>query len=324
MNQGSLITVVVPVYNVEQYLKECIESLCYQTYKNLEIILVDDGSTDQSGEICDSYQHTDSRIHVIHQKNGGLSDARNTGIEAASGKFITFVDSDDVCDPNMISYLYKLLCSHEADLSVCQRCLIDETSKSKEVRYQSIEDSIILGNHACMKAFLTKPGIDTVAWGKLYKTKLFDSVRYPYGKYNEDVFTTYKVIAKCNCIAVGSKRLYRYRVRHASIMQSSFSEKHLDGIEGACVRADFIKTEYPYLSVYANAKIIYAVNQCALRIARDKKLELSRRKRLTITLQKYYRSYEKDYLRGPGSIAAKLFSIVAFIDLRIAMLIAHK
>ena len=324
MSQNNLITVVVPVYNVKQYLKECIESLCHQTYKNLEIILVDDGSTDQSGEICDSYQHTDSRIHVIHQKNGGLSDARNTGIEAASGKFITFVDSDDVCDPNMISYLYKLLCFHEADLSVCQRCLIDETSMPKEVRYRSIEDRVVLGNHNCMKAFLAQSDIDTVAWGKLYKTELFDSVRYPYGKYNEDVFTTYKIIAKCNYIAVGSKRLYQYRVRPASIMQSGFSEKHLDGIAGACVRADFIKTEYPDLSVYANAKIIYAVNQCALRIAKDKRLEPSRRKTLTATLQKYYRSYEKDYLRGPGSIGAKLFSLVALLDLRFAMWLIHK
>ncbi len=324
MNQDNLITVVVPVYNVEQYLKECIESLCQQTYNNLEIILVDDGSTDQSSEICDSYQDTDSRIHVIHQKNGGLSDARNTGIQASHGNFITFVDSDDVCGLDMISYLYQLLSSHNADLSVCQRCLIDETSKPKKVRYQSVEDSIILGNYNCMKDFLTNPRIDTVAWGKLYKTELFDSVRYPYGKYNEDVFTTYKIIAKCNCIAIGSGRLYQYRVRHASIMQSGFSKKHLDGIEGACIRADFIKSTYPDLSVYANAKIIYSVNQCVLRIASDKKLESYRCKELIATLQKYYRSYEKDYLRGPGSIAAKLFSIGAFFDIRIAIWIAHK
>ena len=167
-----LISVIVPVYNVEKYLNKCVDSIIHQTFTNLEIILVDDGSTDKSGPFCEKYAALDQRVKVIHKTNGGLSDARNKGIEKATGDFVTFIDSDDFIELDMIEYLYRLLCQAEADISVCQRNEIEEGSNRKKA-HLIVKYEIIVGNKNCMKAFFECPGIDTIAWGKLGCVKSF-------------------------------------------------------------------------------------------------------------------------------------------------------
>lgn len=309
---NTLISVVIPVYNVEKYLIECLDSIVQQTYKSLEIIIVDDGSTDGSSNICDLFAQKDERIRVVHKLNAGLSDARNVGIEIATGKYITFVDSDDYIELDMISYLYNLLRKENADMSVCQRKKVNENGDPIFDKLD-ITENLIKGNRNCMKEFFINPGLDTVAWGKLYLRSMFQDVRYPVGKYHEDVFTTHLLIAQCSNIAIGSEQKYCYRQRLSSISKSSFSIKHLETIEGNLERRDYIIRNYSELIRYANAGIIYSVNQCVVKLSNASCFD----KKITKELQKYYRLYEVDFLRGNSSILAKIFSVFAYMNLSV-------
>lgn len=317
INMHELISVVVPIYNVESFLPTCIDSIINQTYKNLEIILCDDGATDSCAEICDEYAAKDNRIRVIHKKNGGLSDARNAGIDIARGRYITFIDSDDYIEIDMIEYLYKIMLKHNADMVSCQRQTVDEVGNIIKKR-KNYQDSIYQGNNNCMKAFLADYNMDTVAWGKLYKTSMFSDVRYPLGKYNEDVYTTYKIIAKCKIIIAGCEKKYNYRIRQTSIMNEHFSMKHLDGIEGAKIRAKFIEENYPSLIYLANASIVYSTNQCVNKIAKTKYKSIITHN-IIKELQKNYREYEYDFLKGSSSIRAKIFSLICYLNLPLAI-----
>lgn len=320
-----LISVVVPIYNVEKYLKKCIDSIVHQTYKNLEIILCDDGSTDSCPQICDKYADMDLRIKVIHKTNGGLSDARNVGIESATGKYILFIDSDDFINENMIFYLYDALIKNQADMACCQRQEVDECGKKLKSN-KKYNTFIVNENEECMREFLNNPQMDTVAWGKLYMRSMFKNIRYPVGKYHEDVFTTYKLIAQCKKIFVGEEKYYYYRIRTDSIMTSTFNRKHMDSIKGNEERAIFIQENYPKLQKYANAGILYAVNKCVVRLAKcktldDKSISMNG---VIMEFQKYYRKYESDYLHGNSGIKAKIFSIIAFVNLPMLMYIVKK
>ena len=221
-----LISVVVPVYNVEKYLNRCIESILIQTYNNIEILLIDDGSTDGSSQICNKYVKKDKRIKVFHKKNGGLSDARNVGIDMSSGKYIMFIDSDDGVENDIIEYLYNLIIKFNTKMSVCShniilndRKLIKKLEGKKEER---------LTDKECIKRMLYHKDIDTSAWAKLYNRELFDDVRYPKGFLFEDIGTTYKFFLKSKFIACGYLKKYNYFVRKNSIVTGSFSEKKLD------------------------------------------------------------------------------------------------
>lgn len=311
-----LITLVIPVYNVEKFLPLCIESIIKQSYKKLQIILIDDGSTDSSSFICDEYALKDTRIEVIHKENGGLSDARNAGIERAKGQYISFIDSDDMIIDDMIEYLYVQITKTNADISVCQRLLINENGDPLEDREFLFEDYVVSGNNECMHDFMSSKGIDTVAWGKLYRTELFKEIHYPKGKYHEDVFTTYRIVAKANVIAVGGEKKYYYRIRNASITKSSFSSKHLDAVTGKCEIADFIAVNYPDNLDYAKAGIVYAANQCVWRMGASHCFN----KQYIIFLQSKYRSFEMSFLRyGRSHFFSKVLSICAFISVDVLL-----
>lgn len=319
INRGEIIlnfkiSIVIPIYNVQEYLEDCIESVINQTYNNIEIILVDDGSTDHCPQMCDEYATKDNRIQVIHKKNGGLSDARNAGIKAATGEYITFIDSDDFVDEHFVEYLFKLIMSQNSDISVCHSVNVDESGKQFGSQ-QKFANVLYKSNQECMEGFLIADNVGTVAWGKLYKTSLFNNVEYALGKYHEDVFTTYKLVAQCNRIVCGKETLYCYRHRIASISTQSFSEKHLDAIQGKIEQRDFLKKNYPNLTSIGNAEILYAVNVCVLRLIEAKRYE----KKYIQRFQKYYRQYEKDFLRGRSSKAAKIFSLASFCNLSLTM-----
>lgn len=310
------ISVVVPIYNVEDYLRECINSIINQTYRNLQIILIDDGSTDSCGAICDEFALKDKRILVIHKMNGGLSDARNVGINSATGDFITFVDSDDVIEKDMIEYLFSQLSLYNADISVCQPMHISDNGQKLDLPRINFANYTLNGNYACMHDYLCNKGINTVAWGKLYNIKLWGDIKYPVGKYHEDVFTTYKIIAKASIITVSSERKYLYRIRPSSIMLSSFSEKHLDAVIGKEMQAEFILKHYPNEAKYAYSSIIYAANQCVLRMG----IAGNKDRSLIDFLQQRYNKYEKYYiLTNSGRFTSKLFSIAAFISASIVI-----
>lgn len=227
MKEEILISVIIPVYQVEEYLARCVESVRNQSYQKLEIILVDDGSKDRSGEICESYACQDERIRVFHKPNGGLSDARNYGIDRARGEYLAFVDSDDFVAYDFIEILLKNCLENQCEISVCDfervtgNRLADDGKRNIRV-YSKVEALSELcennGNHVLM----------TVAWNKLYKKDLFDGIRYPVGKLHEDEATTYKLIDRTSGIAVTAQKLYGYYMSPSSIMRSDYHKKRLD------------------------------------------------------------------------------------------------
>ena len=196
MNDNPLISVIIPIYNVEQYLKRCVESLRHQTYSNLEIILVDDGSPDSCGKICDDYQKADNRIKVIHKKNGGLSDARNVGIGMAQGEYITCIDSDDFVSPFFIENLWVAIEKSKCEIATSWFIDYYEGDNIPETKKMNIKDITVLSKEEFYKKLLYQDGVEVSAWGKLYKASLFQGVKYPVGKLYEDIPTTYLLIEK--------------------------------------------------------------------------------------------------------------------------------
>ncbi|MBC2456336.1 glycosyltransferase family 2 protein [Clostridium beijerinckii] len=239
-NTKDLISVIVPVYNVEKYLPQCIDSILNQTEKNLEIILVDDGSLDNSGKICDEFSKRDDRIIVIHKKNNGLSSARNAGLEIARGNYIGFVDSDDWLDKTMYEVLLKLLKENNSDISCCD---FFKTANSND-SIPHIDNEIInsYNNIESLNNFYNGLYTQTVvAWNKLYKRELFKDISYPVGKIHEDEGTTYKLYYKANKITYTNRPLYYYRITPNSITTSKFNKKRLDIIDVYDEKVKFIK-----------------------------------------------------------------------------------
>jgi glycosyltransferase involved in cell wall biosynthesis len=247
--EKDLISVIVPVYKVEKYLEKCIESIIKQTYTNLQIILVDDGSPDNCGKICDEYAKKDSRIEVIHKINGGLSDARNVGINRANGRYIGFVDSDDYIKEDMYEKLINLIKEYDADISICN--LYDVIDGKEYVRnkdngiheYSRID---------ILKEILLDKNIQSYAWNKLYKKELFDEIKYPIGKKYEDIGTTFYLFEKCNKIVVTSEPEYYYLKRADSLVNNVTESTILDYTEIIIQRYLYIKQNIKELRKYNN------------------------------------------------------------------------
>lgn len=221
------ISVIVPVYKVEQYLKKCVDSILAQTFQDIEIILVDDGSPDSSGKICDDYAKADSRVRVIHKENGGLSSARNAGIDAARGKYLGFIDSDDYIAPDMYELLHTNLVKEHADLSICG---IYHVYEGKEPEKKQ-EQYFVFDRNKAMEFIFHGNVISDHAVNKLYKREIFDNIRYPYGKYHEDSYTIVSILDSCKKIVIDTKQKYYYYHREGSITGQAFSRKHLEYID---------------------------------------------------------------------------------------------
>ena len=221
-----LVSVVIPVYNVEKFLQKCVASVLNQTYRNLDIILVDDGSTDLSGKICDELGKCDERVTVIHKKNGGLADARNVALDVITGEYVVCVDSDDSISPTHIEGLYHLIEKYGADVSVNTFCSFYEGS-SPNPSPKSTKDWVLDGLHATEMMFYQEH-FDTTAWGKMYKASLFDGIRYPKGLLFEDLPTTYRLLLKANKVVFNDEQSYFYLLRSNSIEGAAFSPHKLD------------------------------------------------------------------------------------------------
>lgn len=256
--KDELVSVIIPVYNVEKYLEKCIESVISQTYNNIEIILVDDGSTDKSCFICDKYCKKDDRIRVIHKKNGGLSEARNTGIENSKGEYITFIDSDDYVDKKYIQYLYELITEYSADMGIYDCNIIKSTKKERKKVRDIKENRCCLEKKECILRMLYTDFYFISTNSKIFKRKLFENVRYPKGKLFEDVGTTYKLILECDSIACSNKKIYNYVIRDDSITTQIFGEKHLDLIEMTNQMCDDIVETFPEMKNDVLRRKIYA------------------------------------------------------------------
>lgn len=242
-----LISVIVPVYNVEGYLRRCVDSILAQTYENLEIILVDDGATDLSGAICDEYAARDARIRVIHKPNGGLSSARNAGIDIASGDYLAFVDSDDWIDPEMYSYLMGLIHKYDVKLAYTGRFDVEEATGERTVGLCPEREEKIPAQELVKRIFLWD-NVDSAAWDKLYHRSLFARYRYPEGKICEDVPVTYRLILETDYVAVGNKPMYHYYHRAGSITKSKVSEKSFHFSQHTAAVYEDIRKNYPELA----------------------------------------------------------------------------
>lgn len=314
-----MLSVIIPVYNVSRYLSDCIASVLYRPETEIEIILVDDGSTDGSGRMCDAYAKQHKEIRVFHQKNAGLSAARNTGIDAARGDFFTFVDSDDMVMPGFFQTSMLLLEKYQADFVSFshERCEADEKWGGKKYLSRKSEVRVYEDPVQKMDKFLLGREIGTMACAKVYHRKLFENIRYPVGKYHEDVFTTYKLVDRATRIVTISQPGYWYRKNPQSIMTSRFSKKRLDSIEGKKKQLAFVKEHYPILIEKAEAGVIYACSQNLLLMAkvgyRDEKV--------LDALQVLYRKYGSSYVKAPVSRKGKMVAIAAIISVRLAYIL---
>lgn len=249
------ISIIVPVYNVEAYLERCVESILKQTYTNLEILLVNDGSTDKSGELCDKLALRDHRIRVIHKENGGLSDARNRGIDEASSNLIGFIDSDDYIDEDMYETLYRQMVASKADLSMCGHYDVYHQIPEKQVA--EIKTWELMPEEA-IKMVMEAKILSVTAVNKLYKKALFEQLRFRIGKIAEDAFIMVDLIHQCSKIVATNEKKYYYVHRENSITTQKFSLKFLNVIEAYEQNAKMISENYPDLYDVAIMRLNWA------------------------------------------------------------------
>lgn len=249
------ISIIVPVYNVEAYLERCVESILKQTYTNLEILLVNDGSIDKSGELCDKLALRDHRIRVIHKENGGLSDARNRGIDEASSNLIGFIDSDDYIDEDMYETLYRQMVASKADLSMCGHYDVYHQIPEKQVA--EIKTWELMPEEA-IKMVMEAKILSVTAVNKLYKKALFEQLRFRIGKIAEDAFIMVDLIHQCSKIVATNEKKYYYVHRENSITTQKFSLKFLNVIEAYEQNAKIISENYPDLYDVAIMRLNWA------------------------------------------------------------------
>lgn len=255
------ISVIVPVYNMEQYLSRCVDGILQQTYSNLEIILVDDGSTDTSPKLCDEYATKDNRVKVIHKANGGLSSARNVGLEEATGDYLGFIDSDDYITTEMYSLLYKNIVTYQADISMCGMYL-DTKPPVPFYSNPQLENSegktIILNDDEIIKCSLLEYGaeqrINPSVCNKLYKCDLFQKIRFPLHKYYEDFFVMLPLLQRAKRFVIDTSQHYYYYQRTGSIAHTP--ETYYDFIEANEMRYKIISEEYPQLEQAGKKRLI--------------------------------------------------------------------
>ncbi len=301
---NELISVIVPVYKVEEYLDRCVASIVGQSYTNLEIILIDDGSPDACPAMCDAWAERDSRIKVIHKENGGLSDARNAGLAAATGEYIGFVDSDDYIAPSMYGELMSHLTDTGSDIAACGVNMVWEDGKSASL---TPEGSHILDNNAAMEAIVKESLLKQPVWYKLYRHATIDGITFEKGKRHEDVFWSYQPIARAKRVCIFDTALYFYRQRTGSIMSEGFSAGRLDALEAMEKRLVFLKDNYPELVDCAQNSIYFFsmyLMQSALRSHAPEKI------------MSEIEAYAKKHTLSPDSLTDRLWKALAKVSFR--------
>ena len=278
MTDLPLISVIVPVYRVEEYLDHCIQSIAEQTYSNLEILLVDDGSPDRSGEICDRWAKRDSRIRVIHQRNAGAGAARNTALDAARGEFIAFVDSDDYLHPNLYAHLFSLM-ADGVDVAECEIGITETDDLAMDdgagAKILVCETEEALGLHIQDAVFRQTPP------NKLYRRGCVGDIRFPVGNLIDDEFFTYKVLGNAKKLAHSSACMYAYRQQSGSAMHKPYSLRRLQGLDAKLQRLTYFAHRFPSLVPEAKADLLMtclAAMQGCLRSLKGEEMEMARRK----------------------------------------------
>lgn len=253
--QNPLVSIIVPVYKVEQYLDRCVQSIISQTYKNIEVFLVDDGSPDNCGKMCDEYAEKNPCIHVIHQENQGLSAARNNAVPYTKGDYLTFIDSDDYVHCDYVGYLVNLLIKTNADISICRNSIFYETQEGKKA--DVTDDTYeLLTPVETLKRMCYTEGFSVSAWAKMYKRELVEKYPYPVGKLYEDLATTYKMIGESNRVCYGGRVLYYWFQRKGGITNGEISDKQLYGVTAAEGQLGYIKKNFPEAEAAGKARCV--------------------------------------------------------------------
>ncbi|MBQ6636108.1 MAG: glycosyltransferase [Lachnospiraceae bacterium] len=288
-----LVSVIIPVYNVKPYLQMCADTVFAQTFRNLEIIFVDDGSTDGSGEICDELALKDPRVKVIHQENGGLSDARNTGIAASTGSFLYFLDSDDAISPVTIAHLWTACIRTKADVAIGDHVRFSEEKIPEERRNFSSES---LNAEEAIRRMLLNQGYTNTAWGKLFRRELWSDMRFPKGLLNEDLAVIYDVMVQVKKAVVVKDALYFYRVRKGSIMTSKIGERNLPLLDTSERVTNMLIEHYPSLRGPAiRLQVVLYMRFLSDLLETDYRMFPDVQKRIISTLKKYRR----EFMRSP-------------------------
>ncbi|MFD1040618.1 glycosyltransferase family 2 protein [Virgibacillus byunsanensis] len=288
------ISIIVPVYNSSPYIRKCIESIQVQTFKNFELILVNDGSIDQSGDICDQYARNDSRIKVVHKENGGVSSARNAGLNIAKGEFISFVDGDDWIYKDMFEKLYNLCRKSESDISICS---IYRELNGDIVHIKREELVKEMDNIEAMKQLFTGKYFRFAVWAKLYKKHCFNDIRYPEDRRLDDLPTTYKVVSKANKVVYTNYTGYIYVWRDNSILTSTYNEKKLDVFLGWDEIIAFMNENYPQLSEEYMSCFVYYSMDHVYKILNQVK-DPGEKEMYILFIQQYIRKYYKKILKN--------------------------
>ncbi len=239
------ISVIVPVYKVEAYLDRCVQSVLNQTYKNLEIILVDDGSPDNCPAMCDAWAKRDPRIRVIHKQNGGLSDARNAGMAVAAGEFISFIDSDDWIASEMLERLVQAIERDDSDIAACAVEMVWEDGRPRELL--TVRENCVLERGEAQMALLKETLLKQPVWYKLYRKNTICGIPFEVGKVHEDVFWSYQAIGNARRVSLVDYIGYYYSQRPGSIMGEGYSLKRLDALEAQKRRCAYVKERFPEL-----------------------------------------------------------------------------
>lgn len=304
---GEKISVIVPVYNVEQYLERCVDSIINQTYTNLEIILVNDGSTDNSGKLCDELAKKDERIRVIHKENGGLSDARNRGIDEAESDLVGFIDSDDYIDSDMYEVLLKNLNNTDADLSMC--ALYDVYNNTPEAQVTN-KETWELSSEQAIKMVMEAKILSVTAVNKLYRKSLFTDLKFEVGKIAEDAFIMIKLLDKCEKIVATNEKKYYYVHRENSITTQKFSTKFLNVIEAYEQNSNIILEKYPKLKDVAQTRMNWAYFYVLDRLLLDDNYN---DKELENELISYLKNHRKDILNDPLFTKGRKIGFIALL-----------
>ena len=237
-----LVSIIIPVFRVEPYLDNCIESVVNQSYRNLEIILIDDGSPDRCSVMCDAWASKDNRIKVIHKQNGGLSDARNVGLQSAQGDYVAFIDSDDWVDLRFIEILYKAIVQTKAEISACDIRKVYGEYEGKITSIDATKVQLSIPRDA-IQDILYDRRFRAVVWNKLYKREILNNEKFEIGRFHEDEFFSFRIFDKAKQLAYVDIPLYNYRQRHGSIM-TSFSLQHLDMLDAYLSRIKLLEEKY--------------------------------------------------------------------------------
>lgn len=253
MSTEALISVIVPVYKVEAYLDRCVQSIVDQSYRNMEIILVDDGSPDTCPAMCDSWAENDPRIHVIHKANGGLSDARNAGMAIAKGEYISFIDSDDWIAPEMLERLVAAMERDDSDIAACTVEMVWDDGTP--ARLLTVKENRVLERLDAEKALLEETLLKQPVWYKLYRHEITENLPFPVGKFHEDVFWSYQAVGRARRVSVIDYVGYFYFQRQGSIMGEGYSLKRLDAIEAKIEQVEYYSRNGSGLSDLARIKL---------------------------------------------------------------------